>query len=375
MRVEIQDTAALASIPAANVLAHLKSRGWTEEGVWRQRAWIFGRELDGRHWEVLVPQRDAGPGYARNMFETVKVLSEVELVSQFEVFHSLVSAGSDTVRFSSASRNPNEAPSLHRSMDLSGSAYDLLTSAGRSVENPSPAFRGRIPKSVSDYLATVTPIPGYFDDFDLLVHSPVPPKLQGSLVPNLPFSRRVTQKLANGLETTELAIATATKDGGLSAFDNSESLGVSANLCAAISQLAEHHDIEISTTWASIHPSNVLAATYRFRQESAEVLNDARIYLSSRAPRLDEDVTGNVVLLKRGPQDVDGLAHIVPDRTDLPETLAVKFENPAYEIVIDAFQKQVKVRLTADIYTIGRSHELRNARGVQVLSDSSDAVT
>ena len=226
---------------------------------------------------------------------------------------------------------------------------------------------------MSDYLDTLTLVPSYFDDFDLLVHSPVPPKLQGSLVPNLPFSRRVTQRLATGLETTEHAVAIAYKDGGLNAFDDSEVLGVSANLCAAISQLAEHGDIQISMSWATIHPSDMEAKTYRFRQEFAEVLNDARVYLRGRAPMIDEDVTGDVVLLKRGPEDFDGLAHIVPDRTDLPDTLAVEFERPEYDTVIQAFQKQVKIRLTADIYTLGRKHELRHPRKIQILADSSDA--
>ncbi len=375
MRVEIRDPAALASIPSANVLAHLKSRGWTEEGNWRQRAWIFGKEVEGRHWEILVPQRDAGAGYARNMFETLRVLSQTEEVSELEAFHRLVSAGSDTVRFSSGSRSAEDVISLHGAMDLASSAYDLLMSAGRSVERPSPAFSGRVPKRVSDYLETVSTLPSYFDDFALIVHSPVPPKLQGSLVPMLPFARRVTRKLDQGLKTTELAVSTAMKEGGLSAFDESESFGVSANLCGAIAQLAEHSDVRIDLAWAPIHPSDSPATQYRFRQETADVLNDARVYLRSRAPLLGEEITGDVVLLKRRPEDADGLAHIVPERTDLPETLAVTFEQPDYDTVIEAFQKQVRVSLTADVYHLGRRHELRNPREIRLLADTNDAVT
>ena len=373
MRIEIQDPDALRSVPSANLIAHLSANGWIETGVWRERAWIYGKEVDGRPWEILVPMRDTGSGYARNMFETVSVLSDVENRSQMEVFHALAAAGSDTIRFAPIRPKPHDVVSLHRSRHLSTAAYDLLASAARSVEAPAAAFRGRPPAQVSEYLDAVAPVPGYYDDFDLLIHSPVPPQLQlqSDVEPTPPFARRVTRRLSIALSTTELAIGKAIKSGGLQAFDDVVDDGVSANLCSALADLAGLGGIQIGVSWAAVHPGPDTGATYRFRQDAASVLNDARTYLNSRAPRLGENIVGDVVLLTRGPNDKDGIAHIEPDRSDLPSPLAATFDPPEYDKIIQAFRAQTKVMLTADIHTKGRMHELRNPRNIRRLSGSA----
>ena len=98
MKVQIRDRDALESLTTANLRAYLEAHGWTDAGHWGERpVVIYGKEHDGRKWEVLVPLRDTASDYAEFMAEAVTTLSEAEDRSQLDVFHDLAGMGSITV--------------------------------------------------------------------------------------------------------------------------------------------------------------------------------------------------------------------------------------------------------------------------------------
>ncbi len=370
MKVEIQDAVALEQIPSSSVLAYLRTHDWHDDGRWGQRGTLYTTEALGRRWDILIPIKDTVPGYARNMFETIRVLASVEERSQIDIYRDLRAAGADVIRLAALGGDQMRAPSLQRSLGLTTSAYGLLQAAARAADHPAAAYSGRPTAQVSEYLDTVRAFPGDFDDYDLAVHSPVPVEVQGNLFPtDPPFPRRVTMTLSRALASTELAVGSAVTNGGLSAFDGVVDSGVSANLCDAVATLAGRGSgVAIDVQWAPIRgrPGSAVDQ-FRFLPEAAEVLSEARVYLRQREPYRNEEIIGQVVLLARDVGDQEGRAHIIPEQRDLPTPLAAKFGAPEYDRLIEAFGKQARIRLFADIEPEGRGYNLTNPHHLEII--------
>ena len=381
MLVQILDRAALSSLPILSLRAYLHSRGWKDEGPWGERpVTVFAKEHGGRIWEILVPHRDTIGGYAENMAESVAVLAQVESRSQVDVFYDLSAAGADVIRVRSINGKAGKPLSLRQSASLLDDARNMLTSAARAAEKPQAVYRGKLSSDVAEYLDSVRPLPGYFQGYDLTLHSPVPVELerQEDLGDDFyaPFSRRVTAKLVQGLSHTSEAIERVGADDTLEPFMlQGVNSGVSSNLCDALAELAKKGEgIEIGMSWASVrtpstsHSPNPL---FPFSEQSADILTEAAKSFRSREPSIDEYVIAHVVKLEREPKEFDGRATILCVRDGRPSRLHVKFEESAYHTVIKAFQDRDSIGMYGDIYRVGSRYELRNPRNLSLLAESA----
>ncbi len=381
MLVQILDRAALSSLPILSLRAYLHSRGWKDEGPWGERpVTVFAKEHGGRIWEILVPHRETIGGYAENMAESVAVLAEVESRSQMDVFYDLSAAGADVIRVRSINGKVEEPLSLRQSASLLDDAGDMLASAARAAEKPQAVYLGRLSSDVAEYLDSVRPLSGYFQGYDLTLHSPVPVELErleylrDDFYP--PFSRRVTTKLVQGLSHTSSAIDRVVAGDTLEPFMlQGVNFGVSANLCDALAKLAKKGEgIEIGMSWAS----GRTPSTYRnpnplflFSEHSADILTDVAKSFRSREPSIDEYVIAHVVKLERELQEFHGRATISCVRDGRPSRLDVQFEESAYDTVIKAFQDHDSIGMYGDIYRVGSRYELRNPRNLSLLAESA----
>ena len=397
MLVQIRDGAALSSISIVSLRAYLNSREWTDAGMWGESSiTIFAREHNGRTWEILVPHRDTIAGYAENMAETVAVLAEVEGRSQLEVFYDLSAASCDVVRLHSLNGVAKEPLSLRRSADLLQDSYGMLGYAARSVDDPRAAYRGGPNAKVAEYLDNVRPVPGYAEGYSLTLHSAIPAGIGAredfGKNGQLPFARRVTNRLAQALEyaenavpeTTGLglsvtnanidleyaenAVPETTRHAPLAPFVGAENHGVSANLCDSVAALAKKgNGIEISIIWASVRPANVQTARFPFSKTSAEILDEAAKFLRTNEPSYDERVIAQVVRLERGPDRFDGRADILASRDGQSTRIKVEFPKSYYDMAIEAFRDNRRISLTGDIYKIGNRYELRHPRDLVIV--------
>ncbi len=375
MLVQIRDSAALSSISIVSLRAYLNSREWTDAGVWGERPiTIFAREHDGRTWEILVPHKDTIAGYAENMAETVAVLADVEGRSQLEVFYDLSATSCDVVRLHSLNGVAKEPLSLRRSADLLQGSYSMLGYAARSVDNPSAAYRGGPNAEVADYLDNVRPIPGYTEGYSLTLHSSVPVGIgtQKDLWGNeqLPFARRVTNRLAEALRYAENAVSETIRQDNPDPFVDAKNHGVSANLCDSVADLAKKgKGIEINLIWAGSNPTNVQTARFPFSKNSAEILDEAAKFLRTNEPSYAERIRAQVVKLEREPDEFDGRADILTSRDGQLTRIKVEFHESSYAMVIEAFRDHRLISLTGDIHKIGNRHELRQPRGLSIVSE------
>ena len=373
MLVQIQDQTALSALSIVSLRAYLKSRNWADGGAWGERpVTVFAKEHEGKTWEILVPHRDTIGGYTENMAETVAVLSAVEERSQLDVFYDLTATGADVIRVRSLNGMAKESLSLRQSARLLNDAYSMVASAARAVEKPQAAYRGPVSSDVADYLDNVRPSPGDHQGYELTLHSPVPAGFQSQQDMGddfyAPFSRLATLKLAEALGHSSEAISGIVVDDNLERFRQAVSHGVSANLCDAVANLAKKGDgIEIDFFWAPVRPSTIGDHSFQFSEHSADILTEAARSFRRDEPTLNESVIAQVVRLEREPEEFDGRATILYVWDNRPTRMQVTFEEPFYDIVIEAFQKRDPISVDGDIYRTGKGYELRNPRNFSVL--------
>ena len=89
MKAQIRDRDALSSLTTSRLRSYLQSHGWSDAGLWGERATIHVKEHGGRDWEILIPLRDTVADYAEVMAGAVAVLAVVEERSELEVFDNI----------------------------------------------------------------------------------------------------------------------------------------------------------------------------------------------------------------------------------------------------------------------------------------------
>lgn len=382
MKVQIRDRDALASISTVSLRAYLNSRDWADAGTWGERPiTVFAKEHAGRTWEILVPHRDAIGGYTENMAESVAVLSAVEERTELDVFYDLKGAGADVIRVRSTNGRAKEPLSLGQSAAMLTDTCKMLSASARAVERPQAAYRGKASANVENFLNRVQPLPGY-QGYTLTLHSPVPVEI-GAPVPveirgqpdmgdeyYVPFARQATYKLAEALGHTETAIEEAVANDTLAPFKSSVANGVSANLCASVSELAKKcQGVAIDLDWADVRPSNIPDSHFTFTVGWADVLSQASKSLGRNEPSHDEQIVGQIVELAREPHEFDGRATIVSVWDERTVRMNVTFEQSVYDTVINAFRYHSDISLLGDIHPSGRGYELRNPRNLLVIPE------
>ena len=97
MKTQIIDKRALSSISIASLRFYLKSRDWTDDGLWGGgRASLYLKESEGKSWDILVPTRDSAGDYAAVMAETLAVLADAEDRPQLDIFQDIMGADADS---------------------------------------------------------------------------------------------------------------------------------------------------------------------------------------------------------------------------------------------------------------------------------------
>lgn len=375
MRVDIRDRKALSSLSLLSLRTYLKSRQWIDEGDWGNRATLFSKNHENRKWEILCPFRDTFADFAEAMGEAIAVLAAVENRSQLDVFHDLQRTGADVIHVRSPNGMAEKALSLRQNTEMLDAAYSLLASAARAAEKTSAAYRGRASSNVTDYLDNVLPLPGYHEGYDLTLHSPVPAGFGTQIdfgdAYAAPFPRRATKQLSNALHHTSRAITETVSGDTLEPFSQVVKEGVSANLCESVATLAENgRGIEIALFWAGVRPSNVPDTDYRFTENSAGILSEAADFLRRNDPSFDEHLIAQVVKLEKQPNNFDGKAVLLTVRDERLVRIQVEFEQPVYDLVIQAFRNQEFVSLDGDILRTGKGYELRRPRNLTFIDNN-----
>jgi hypothetical protein len=95
MRIAIQDSSVLCSLKPLELMAYLRTKGWTQESEISNKAFLW--VSPGNH-DITVPARRELGDYVLRISEALSTLSKVEDRSQLDVLKDIQTTTSDLIR-------------------------------------------------------------------------------------------------------------------------------------------------------------------------------------------------------------------------------------------------------------------------------------
>lgn len=254
---------------------------------------------------------------------------------------------------------PGSALGLTEALDLHGALQDTIVAAARAASEPRAFFSGRRPVAVEQYIDRVrliAPVPGSFVVRALLPLDTSPDKERLPLVgPAAPKVRRISTTLLRATaEAVETAQAVA-KGAPLSQWQNAVPLGVSSNLCDALSRLTgpmkepSGGDVELRIAWTWAAPEEA-APSVKIPRGLAPVIAAGGDLLRGEPEEHGIRLIGLVTKLHRedasGPGEVTVRGHI-ENWGDAARTVRFELDEATYRSAIAAHDGGISVRVTA----------------------------
>ena len=291
MKVQIRDREALSSLTTSNLRAYLRSREWADAGQWGERATVHSKEHSGRDWEILVPLRDTVADYAEVMAEAIATLAEAEKRSQLDVFNDLSNASCHVMRFGSPQGGMKDQLSIQQTADLLENVTGLMRSLVLAAETPKAVFVSEAGPDVAEYMDRTKLLPDYRGGYALTLHLPTRHTVETSQdhSPNgalYPLMDRIPRRFSEALGAVERMLSEGGQTAKPEMFFRLYPLGVSANLCEALTRLIQNGcGIDISLNWAAtttmVQPS---FEQFQFTDKSVQILEEAARLLRDPRP-------------------------------------------------------------------------------------------
>ena len=371
--------AALArAIGLRSVHAYLRANGWNrDESLGGDTADIYVWAEDERE-AAIVPASEHYGDYGTRIYQIAEQVGRVEGRRMLAVLTDLALAESDLVRVRLPNADDDNSVSLADGAAALDEAKGLLLAAACSADRPQRMYRGGRNKRAVDYLRRVRLGQTEPGSFVINIISPVPPSLQSTLFPEVPFEepfeRRVVRKLVSGLRASRTATDRVNRvAAGIGEFEERVDDGVSANLCRSVARLTEvGGGLEVAVSWAMTRPDDSGAperVAVSFRPPDAPVLEEAARVLSDRQERTDEEIQGYVSRLARDKTEPQGTATIKAFVDGRMTSVKAVFDPTDYSEITRAHDDRLSVSLEGDLRREGQRWRLRNPRQVAILRE------
>ncbi|MEY3212504.1 MAG: hypothetical protein RIT28_2985, partial [Pseudomonadota bacterium] len=291
----------------AEVMSYLVSRGWVLHRQDDRWAALTYDEPGEESCAVEVPLRAEARDYPAALRSLLTDLALVERRPATTILRELRASGVDAVRLglSGASTQDGTVP-VEAGRRLFGAARDLLLAAACSAVDPRAVFANRKPDEALRFIEDARFGLPELGSYVIVLRAAVPPLLQPNLLsdepdPSPPFARRAMQVLATGLAGARSAAVEASAGAGLMAFQSRASVGVSANLCDALSELldaARADTLRAELSFASRRPTAPhIPRHVTFTADLSPMLREAARALRVSQPQRGAEVEGPVVKL------------------------------------------------------------------------------
>ena len=356
------------------VHAYLRTNGWVRaDSASRNTADVYLWPEDNRA-AAIVPASEEYADFGTRIYQIAEQIGRIEGRNRLAVLADLSIAESDLVRLRLPHAHADNTVRLIDGAAVLEEAKKLLLAAACSADRPQRMYRAGRNKAAGEYLDRVRL--GHTEPGSYVINllSPVAPSLQDTLLPEEPFERRVTRKLASGLRASREAMDRVNRGvADIGEFESRLNEGISANLCRSVARLTEAgKGLEVSVSWAITRP-DLLEVGQRlavaFRPPDVAALDEAARVLSDRQERTDEDIEGYVSRLARDKKDLTGTATIRAFVDGKVSSVQAVFDSADYKEITRAHEARLSVSLEGDLHREGQRWHLRNPREVTVIED------
>jgi len=362
-----------------DIQTYLRDNGWEHSLTWHDApVWSHA---DG--YEVLVPPRDDLADTDLRVRELLNVLAAAEQRPADDIIVDINAPLDDIQSFRTFPEGmPPGFTTLAASIRALQGVQSMIGIAARTVvEGPLPEFAGGTPPTATDLLQRVRLGPGRPGSYVFTVRVPVdaPSQLAGTYPPaqpEEPLGRQVARQFHEAMTAASGASAQATLE-DLTAFDDTVTAGVSANLCLALSALAGRQyeqGFDVTFRWSHRLRAELLADTVHFNDGAGKIIRAAARRLRKVRVSGTAEVTGFVESLHDQPQTGDRWR--VKVRGDLTtrggtasgRTIWVRLEGQAsYDRAIAAHQARDLVWVRGELSAHGRVELITDSTGFEVI--------
>ncbi len=376
MKARISDKHVLRSISPAQIMAYLRSKGAVQVGEYSGKAtiWQYGSE------ELLVPLGVHFADYASRIADIFASLEREEDRSQLLIEADLRHSGFDVIRVRNVSEDTRDGSlNIMRSVDFVAQTRDLLLAAACSAATHKISYPGRKPQDAERFMENVRFAQTAQGSFILQLLSPVVPELnvQGMLVDmpgDLPYEKRVVPTLQSGLEALNTAARRASEDNELEHFQQAACVGLTTNLCDAITNLYESlkpQYIKVDITYSANRRESRPLACVSVDAGYIPLIRKASAAIKAIEPEIAQYVRGIVVeLLSEDPVEA-GKIKIRDLTASRPRLLTVELSAIDYQQAITAHASRQLVELSGTVVRSGRNLYLKAASPLTIVEDES----
>ncbi|MFJ1580553.1 hypothetical protein [Streptomyces sp. NPDC088182] len=363
---------------------YLASRGWSPQDEQGGTLWMSHDDS----YEAFIPRYRKMRGYVSYIQQLLKTLSQAEGRSESKIALEIATSDAD-VQY--VHTEPNADPGT-TPIDEGVKAFESLRqwvlsgAVSESSERARPVQPARKPTQALDFMRTVLLGPTFEGSYILTVYIPVPPRIGQTELEidhpqvrfmSQPYERRVSLKL---MKATREAVAAADeviqRRDDIQAFTRRAEMGVTANLCEAISGFTsrEGGETKIDFSWALSRPVEP-TAPIRLGRDQVVVLREAAQELRAAEPEEDVTVVGAVVRLHRegslGPGEVSVAGIIEGSVNNRLRRVWLDLTEGDYSEATQAHQNGATVSVTGSLVRRGNRYFLQNPSGFTVLAENS----
>jgi hypothetical protein len=188
-----------------------------------------------------------------------------------------------------------------------------------------------------------------------------------------PFARRAMRTLALALDSASRGIGDVATKGSLRPLEECVSLGVSANLCDALSTLQKVSgggSIEFGFTWALARRPPAATSLVRLPAESSAILDSVSAHFRKTSELEDVQVVGFVRKLEKRKPKTSGSVTILGMADGERRSVVVDLEGDTYSEAVRAHEQNQVVECEGEMLREGKSYRLRNPRRFRLLAES-----
>lgn len=363
---------------------YLTSRGWVPREDQGGTLWMSHDEL----YEIFVPKTRKMRGYASYIKNMLKTLSASEERSESKISLEISTSDADVQYIhTDPDSDPGTTPIDDGVRAFESLRLWVLSSAVTvSVDRPRLVQPARKPTQALDFMRSVRLGPTFEGSYILTVYIPIPPQIGQTSIEiddpqvrsiSQPFERRVSLNLRDASrEALRAADEVIQRREGIDAFTRRAELGVTANLCEALTGLSASStgDVNIDFAWALSRPVEP-APTISVNRDQRVILAEAAKAMRAAIPQEDVTVVGAVVRLHRdgktGPGEVSIAGILEGEDNDRLRRVWLNLAEEDYSRATRAHNDGSTVSITGNLARRGNRHILQNPSSFTVRAESS----
>lgn len=333
--------------------------------------------IDGKQEELVVPITREVFRLERNLDTIIKILMSFYNKKEYQILDDFENSVKDQVKFRVKSEMTEDGYiPLVEGVQLLENTKEMLIASFLSVNNKRKNFTGPHPETVDEVINNIKM--GQTEEGSFIINIYLPNDYYEDGQPSLleEESDSFTRKALTIMEqaSTELISKAETyeeQNDDLSVFDDSYLLGVSSNLCSAISEISSNgkNDVEIEIILNNKIDDKEDVRRIEIRKELIPIIDTVREYYKQDLTTEDYVLIGHVTKLHQEVDESEGDITLTCLIDGKLKKVKLELNETFYTIAQEAHRNKSYLRCVGTLKISGRVTTLTNIEDVLIISD------